>query len=353
MRRRCLRRWQRWWRRSGGHDRVSGRRPGVAGDGPHRHEAGLRWPGAPGAGAAQARSAQRAAFRVSRAAWWADEDSVARRPGPVPVRQAAGAWPLHLALGVGGRRHDHGGAAWLSVGRHRLAHATAHVASTGRGITARPIDSCCGLNAQCRRRCGSVAGMPRRSDSLPTTLAAARAAITAQREALAAAEKRAIAAQARAAGAGNEAKSHALLIEKLKFTIAKLRHMQFGQSAERGAILEQLELQLADLDENAARAHAQAELAAAEAAAATEINVLAFQRKRPARRPLPADLPRERLVHPAPTACPCCGGTTLRKIGEDVTEMVEPAPPSWEGVQHLPEKLSCRSCETIPQTPRP
>jgi hypothetical protein len=40
--------------------------------------------------------------------------------------------------------------------------------------------------------------MPRRSDSLPTTLAAARAAITAQREALAAAEKRAIAAEARA-----------------------------------------------------------------------------------------------------------------------------------------------------------
>ena len=44
--------------------------------------------------------------------------------------------------------------------------------------------------------------MPRRSDSLPTTLAAARVAITAQREALAAAEKRAEAAEARAAAAG-------------------------------------------------------------------------------------------------------------------------------------------------------
>jgi transposase len=96
--------------------------------------------------------------------------------------------------------------------------------------------------------------MPGRSDSLPTTLAAARAAITAQRERLAAAEERAIAAEARAAAAENEAKSHALLIEKLKFTIAKLRHMQFGQSAERGAILEQLELQLAGLEEDAARA---------------------------------------------------------------------------------------------------
>src|SRR5215469_9747651 len=353
MPRRCLQRSQRRWRRSGDHDRVSGWRPGVAGAGPYRHEARLRRPGAPGAGAAQARSAQRAAFCFPRPSRRADQDSVARRPGPVPVRQAAGAWPLHLALCSGGRRHDHGGAARLSAGRHRLAHAAAHVASTGRGITARPIDSCCGLSAHCRRRCVSVAGMPRRSDSLPTTLAAARAAITAQREALAAAEKRAEAAEARAAAAENEAKSNALLIEKLKFTIAKLRHAQFGQSAERGAILEQLELQLASLEESASQAQTRADLVAAEATAAAKVNVVAFQRKRPARRPLPADLPRERLVHPAPRACPCCGGTTLRKIGEDVTEMLEHVPASWKVIQHVREKFSCRSCETIAQTPAP
>jgi len=197
-----------------------------------------------------------------------------------------------------------------------------------------------------------VAGMPRRSDSLPTTLAAARAAIVAQREALAAAEKRAEAAEVRAVAAENEAKSHALRIEKLKFTIAKLRHARFGQSAERGAILEQLELQLADLEENASQARTQAELAAA-ATAASPIQVQAFQRRRPARRPLPAHLPRERLVHPAPTACPCCGGTTLRKIGEDVTEMLEHVPASWKVIQHVREKFSCRSCESIAQTPAP
>ena len=194
--------------------------------------------------------------------------------------------------------------------------------------------------------------MRRRSDSLPTTLAAARAAVTAQREAVAAAERRAIAAEARAAAAENEAKSYALQIEKLKFTIAKLRHAQFGQSAERGAILEQLELQLADLEENAAQAQAQAELADA-AAATVVIKVEAFERKRPARRPLPAELPRERVVHPAPTACPCCGGATLRKIGEDVTEMLEHVPASWKVIQHVREKFSCRSCETIAQTPAP
>ena len=105
--------------------------------------------------------------------------------------------------------------------------------------------------------------MPRQSDSLPTTLAAARATIGAQHEAPAAAQTRAIAAQAHAAAAESEAGSHALLIEKLKFTIAKLRHELFGQSSERGAILEQLELQLADLAEDASQAHAQAVLAVA------------------------------------------------------------------------------------------
>ena len=38
----------------------------------------------------------------------------------------------------------------------------------------------------------------------------------------------------------SEAKFRGLLIEKLKYTIAKLRHDTLGQSSERSAILEQL-----------------------------------------------------------------------------------------------------------------
>jgi len=40
--------------------------------------------------------------------------------------------------------------------------------------------------------------------------------------------------------------------------------------------------------------------------------------------------PRERVVHPASPACSCCGGSALRKIGGDVTEMVEQVPASWK-----------------------
>jgi transposase len=46
----------------------------------------------------------------------------------------------------------------------------------------------------------------------------------------------------------------ALLIEKLKYTIAKLRHEKLEQSSERSIILEQLELSLAELEEDAPEA---------------------------------------------------------------------------------------------------
>ena len=137
----------------------------------------------------------------------------------------------------------------------------------------------------------------------------------------------------------------------MKYTIAKLRHEQYGQSSERSAFLEQLELELADLEETAAESQTSAELAAAAAAKTVVVN--SFERKRPARRPLPDHLPRERVVEPAPSACGCCGGTNLRKIGEDITETLEVIPRQWNVIQHVREKFSCRACEKISQPPAP
>src|SRR6266849_348187 len=172
------------------------------------------------------------------------------------------------------------------------------------------------------------------ADSLPEDVATLQAMLLTERAARLAAE--------------NEAKLRALQIEKLKYTIAKLRHEQFGQSSERGAILEQLELQLCELQENAAEAAAAAQLAAAKA----KVKVEGFERRRPARRPLPEHLPRERIVYPSPSACPCCGGA-LHKLGEDVTETLELIPRQWKVIQHVREKLSCRTCEAITQPPAP
>jgi transposase len=80
------------------------------------------------------------------------------------------------------------------------------------------------------------------------------------------------------------------LIEKLKFTIRKLRHDRFGQSSERGALLDQLELQLADLRTDPAQADMAAQIAAAGEHAG------AIVRTTPAGRP--EHLPREPIVYP-------------------------------------------------------
>src|SRR5258705_5226887 len=121
--------------------------------------------------------------------------------------------------------------------------------------------------------------MTRAADSLATDLATAHALILTQHAALLAAEARATLAEA-------EAHNRALLIEKMQFIIAKLRHEQFGQSSERSAFIEQLELKLADLEENASQAEAAAQLAASPASR-RKIAAEAFERRTPASRPLP------------------------------------------------------------------
>jgi transposase len=173
-------------------------------------------------------------------------------------------------------------------------------------------------------------------DSLPDDVETLKSMLAAERAARLAAE--------------SEAQHRALLIEKLKYTIAKLRHERFGQSSERGAVLEQLELELAELEEDGAQTEAAARMAAAASSQTTTVQP--FERRKPARRPLPDHLPRERVIYPSPTVCPCCGGV-LRKLGEDVTEMLELIPRQWKVVQHVREKFSCRSCEAITQPPAP
>ena len=190
------------------------------------------------------------------------------------------------------------------------------------------------------------------ADSLPDDIATLKALVLAGQAALTEATAAQLAAEAKARNLEAEVRARALLIEQMKFTIAKLKHEQYGPSSERASVLEQLELELADLEEDAAEAEAAAQMAA-ERAKTERIDVRPFERRRPARRPLPEHLPRERIVHPAPASCPCCGGDRLRKIGEDVTETLELVPRQRKVIQHVREKFSCRACEAITQPPAP
>jgi transposase len=147
--------------------------------------------------------------------------------------------------------------------------------------------------------------------------------------------------EARAKLSGAEA-----LIEHLQLVIAKMKREMFGPRSERSQrLLDQLELQLEELAAAAGEDEAKAETAG--------IPVRGFTRRNGTRRNFPDHLPRRRVVHPAPTCCPCCGGTRLSKIGEDITETLDAVPRQLFVTEHVREKFSCRSCEKIAQPPAP
>jgi hypothetical protein len=135
------------------------------------------------------------------------------------------------------------------------------------------------------------------------------------------------------------------MITHVKLVIAKLRHDKFGASSERGRkLLDQLELELGELVATAAEDATRAEDQAGTRPGAPP--------RKPSRGPLPAHLPRERVVLPSPAACPCCGGK-LSKLGEDVTETLKVIPRQWKVIQTVREKFSCRACQRITQPPAP
>jgi transposase len=147
--------------------------------------------------------------------------------------------------------------------------------------------------------------------------------------------------EARAKLSGAEA-----LIEHLQLVIAKMKREIFGPRSERSQrLLDQLELQLEELAAAAGEDEAKAE--------STAIQVGSFARSKAIRRDFPDHLPRRRIVHPAPTFCPCCGGSKLSKIGEDVTRTLDAVPRQLFVTEHVREKFSCRSCEKITQPPAP
>jgi transposase len=170
-------------------------------------------------------------------------------------------------------------------------------------------------------------------DPIPSDTESLRAALAAEQQARREAEARASGAEA--------------MVAHLKLLIAKMKRDRFGASAERGRkLLDQLEMQLEELETAAT------EDEVATNAASDKTTVRPFTRAKPVRGPLPAHLPRERVVLPSPASCPCCGGK-LAKLGESITETLESIPRRYKVIQTVREKFSCRSCETITQPPAP
>lgn len=118
--------------------------------------------------------------------------------------------------------------------------------------------------------------------------------------------------------------------------------MIFGTKSEKvSREIDQLELKLEELETQ----RAERVTASPEASAPAKA--------KPVRRPLPEHLLREVHTHlPSEDACPDCGGQ-LRKLGEDVSEILERVPATYKVIRHVRVKMACTKCDIIVEAPAP
>jgi len=141
-------------------------------------------------------------------------------------------------------------------------------------------------------------------------------------------------------------------IAKLLAEIARLKRWRFGRSAERiDAALVQLQLSLDDLLPANPAAPDQETLPLEESTQKQPSKSLTRLRRVP--RAFPAHLPREIIVHaPSSCTCPDCGAA-MRKLGEDISELLDFIPGYFKVIRHVRPKLSCGHCSRVIQLPAP
>src|SRR5947199_3443970 len=121
--------------------------------------------------------------------------------------------------------------------------------------------------------------------------------------------------------------------------------MQFGRKSEKlQRQIQQLELRLEELQANRSNP--------AESPTATPPILITSPAAKPVRRALPEHLPRETQTH-APKQAKCDCGGELRKLGADVSEVLEYVPDHFKVIRHVRTKLSCTKCDCILQAPAP
>ena len=185
--------------------------------------------------------------------------------------------------------------------------------------------------------------------ALPNDIDALKAALMIERARMRDATAERDAGAAELAVARARASADLAMIAHQKLRIAKLERQLYGPRSERSSrLVDQMALEFEELEANASEDELAAEIAVAKAT-----TVGGFTRKRPERNTFPEHLPRERVIVAPPTECDCCGGTRLRKLGEDVTCTLETIPRQWKVIETVREKFTCRDCEKISQPPAP
>jgi transposase len=127
--------------------------------------------------------------------------------------------------------------------------------------------------------------------------------------------------------------------EVLEDELRLLRHKIFGRRSERFSVED---LQQSSLFDEAEYGVEEQVRKLSEPA----VEVSSYRRVKRGRKPLPADLPREEVVHDIPEeekTCAC--GASLVRIGEEINEKLEIIPQQLKVIRHVRPKYACKNCE--------
>lgn len=123
-------------------------------------------------------------------------------------------------------------------------------------------------------------------------------------------------------------------IAELEDQVAQLRQLKFGVSSEQSIGNPEVEPVPESQPGPDAEASPVVELSKERAA------------RNCGRKPLPRNLPREPRYHEA-SSCPCCQGSTLHLIGEEITEQLTVIPIQVKVLEHRRKKYRCRHCDKV------
>ncbi len=127
-------------------------------------------------------------------------------------------------------------------------------------------------------------------------------------------------------------KENDLLREQVRLLQAQL----YGKKSEKGKVSDALQIPLFDMPEPAIEPEPE------------ETEVPAHRRKKPGRKKLPDNLPREEIIHDIAEEEKICGcGECLVRIGEDVSEKLDIIPAVIRVIRHIRPKYACKHCDGL------
>lgn len=131
-------------------------------------------------------------------------------------------------------------------------------------------------------------------------------------------------------------------VQYLEEQIRLLKNEIFGRKSEKRPIVEDKQILLFNEAEEALSEKDE------KVTSDDSLVVPAHNRRKPGRKPLPAELPRVDIIHDideAEKVCAC--GEKLKRIGEEVSEKLDYVPAKIQVERHIRYKYACPACEGV------